>query len=139
MKKIIFAITCGLALSASAAMAGEHDFNINNNTDSYGTIKIGFYPCSSMMGSSGIIKPHSVHVFTHSTIKMICGKSCNANFYPSNNCTGKIIGTAKLDPQEGVLSFTNNDEEHYQVEGSGFDFTINEIKNSFRDFLQRLF
>ena len=127
MKKRILALSCLMAMIALPAMANTGDFNITNNSDTYGTIQIGYFPCSSWAGEEGIMKPHALHVFTHTLISTICGKSCSADFYPSNNCSGKIIGTAKIDEDLGVISYTNNDEAHYSITGAGFDFTINQI------------
>lgn len=138
MKKIICAAACLLTLAASPAIAHTDDFVVVNNTDLYGSLSLAYSPCSSNVGSEGIVKPHEAHVFSHTIISLFCGSSCTVFIYPNNNCTGPELGTAKVSASNGVLSFTNNDEAHYHVSGSGFNFTIDPANNGFKSWLKRL-
>lgn len=138
MNKLTLASTCLISLLALPLAAQADDFTITNNTDAFGTIKIGYSPCSSNLGSSGIVSPHEVHVFSHTMMKMFCGSSCTAYIYPNNNCNGKEMGTAKIDSKVGVVSYTNNDEEHFVVSGSGFNFTIDPANQGFKYWLSSL-
>lgn len=129
-----------LALSTTLLLpftAQAEDFTIINNTDSYGTIKIGYTPCSSYLGSTGIISPHETHVFSHALMKMACGKSCTAYFYPNKNCSGTSPGNANLDEKVGVVSYQNNDPEHYKVSGSGFNFTVDPVSQGLFGWIKR--
>lgn len=118
------------------ASAGE-DFVITNNTDSYGTVSIGYAPCSSTIGSDGVVKPHEVHTFSHNLMKIFCGSSCTVTLYPNEHCSGKPIGSAKIDSKVGVVSYENKDEEHYRVSGSGFNFTIDQVGNWLRSWFKK--
>lgn len=137
MKKFTLA-SCMIALLSLPLAASADDFIVTNNTDIFGTLKIGYSPCSSNLGSSGIVSPHEVHRFSHTMMKMFCGSSCTAYIYANNNCNGKEMGTAKIDSKVGVVSYTNKDQEHYVVNGSGFNFTIDPINLGFGHWLSSL-
>ncbi len=138
-KKRIIAISCLLTVLSCPVIANADDFVISNNTDLYGSLTLGYSPCSSSLGSEGIVKPHEAHVFSHKLLSLFCGSSCTAYIYPNNNCSGTALGTAKIDYKAGVVSYTNNDEEHYKVTGSGFNFTIDPVNNGLKGWLNRLF
>lgn len=113
-----------VSVLAATSSAYAEDFVITNNTDTYGTVSLRHSPCSSNIGSSGVLKPHEVHSFSHTLLKLFCGSSCTVYLYPNDHCGGTAMGTATIDEKQGVASYTNNDEEHFRVSGSGFNFTI---------------
>lgn len=135
--KSIAKLTLISILASPLAFAYSEDFVVTNNTDTYGSASLLHSPCSSNIGSSGVLKPHEVHTFSHTLIRLFCGSSCTVYLYPNDHCGGSPMGSAKIDDKLGVVSYTNNDEEHFRVSGSGFNFTIDNAGSWIKNWLKR--
>jgi len=114
------------------------DINLVNNTDSYGTGKVGFL-CSDLAGNDGRVKPHSTFTVKQNALDLVCSGTCEAEVFLTKNCSGKTIAKAKLDNKKGVISVTNLDKVHYTISGGGTNITIDQITNGWPKWLDLIF
>lgn len=128
LRKIIFISTffslCSFSLIAQAA-----DINIHNNTDSYGTAKFTYSPCSSKLGDKGIVQPHQTN-FTvpQAVLDTFCRvTTCDAHIFLTKDCSGTEAVTATVDRNKGVIDIKNHVSDRYIITGSGTDITITQI------------
>lgn len=124
VKKSLFsgllAIGISLPLFAQAA-----DLTIVNNTYCPSTTITNNGACSTILGDSGVTKPHSTNVVTAAKIFIACivnQKNCKADIYMTDDCTGPKVATVTFDIYDaGIKSILNyNTKIKYAVSGSSF-------------------
>lgn len=106
------------------------DITVDNNTNSSGSGKFYYSPCSSVVPNGrGIIHPHQQGFTIPSfIIKMFCGNSdCQAYIYNSTDCSGDVAGTAVINADNGVIGTPTYDKKVYKVTGSGNKLTIDPV------------
>lgn len=130
---------CFLALCTLPVIA-HADIDVVNNTETYGTAKMGD-KCSAYIGDAGVIKPHSSMVIPQFLLNTLCLFSdCEANIYASNNCDGRVVGTATLNRNKGVTRVQTLDRENYELLGRGNNITINSThRGRFVDWIKSWF
>jgi hypothetical protein len=137
VKIITTTIATSLVLLSSSSFA-YHELNVENHANVYATAKTRTSPCSSLAGSTGILKPHGNLTVSDFVMGMYCNNQCDVDLYLTKNCSGPSASTAHVKHDDGVVSISNHNQGNVHVTGSGFKITLEDDSaksNSVFDFL----
>ena len=127
-----------IALLATLPTVAMADITINNNTQLYGTGKMGISPCSKIAGNKGIIQPgQQGFKVPQAILDFYCIGSCTAKVYMDKECD-KEVASVKISNKDGVVKVDNHFPEQFDVVGLGKNITINQ-KSGFEQFINRIF
>lgn len=88
------------------------DITIHNDTNLFGTAKVGSSPCSSAI-SGGVLAPKTSRAVPGFVFDMYCAYTeCKAEFYANKNCSGESLATANIN-RTGVTNVETHNTDFY--------------------------
>jgi|SRR3990167_2091461 len=124
-------LIAGLCLSVGLLPLAHASLTIDNQTDYYSTAKLNGAACSTILGDTGITKPHSVNTVSDLNVGIGCimnKKNCKAELYMTNNCSGNVVAIIMFDTSKGIKSIDNKGIDGFSISGSEFSAKIEQHK-----------
>lgn len=128
-------------LSSSLALA---DITVSNNTDLYGTAKVGFI-CSAIAGDRGIIHPQQQDfVIPTYALKEFCSnKPCSARIYATEHCDrggSQPLATVQIAYPDGMVGEpVYSTPQQIKISGGGDHVYVDPIGSRFGRWVKSLF
>lgn len=121
-------IICTILTSAVFAQAADKALAIDNKTGKEFSYKINGR-CSTILGSNGVTKAHSLDQLSLGLLSTMCTEpeNCNAIVYQTNNCTGKPIGTLTFNKQNGITNIQTDENSALAIAGHNTQLFIREF------------
>jgi hypothetical protein len=134
IKKLVF--LSAVLFSTLPLFAHAADIHLTNLTNSYGTGSINGH-CSTEAGQGGVAEPGKSITIPQAIVFLFCGFfDCDGHLYATQDCSGKRIGTLRINLSRGVTSISNVDAD-YVINGGGENVVIKPA-TGFRAWLKSL-
>lgn len=112
-----------LAFVVTFPVITHADITVYNNTNAYSSGQLSSSPCSSIIGSRGVLGPKSSVNIPQVVFDMYCPTTCEVHVFMNKSCSGKKVATLQVDHEKGVMSIQNHGQ--YTLTGGGSILMIN--------------